>query len=690
MVRIIFILLLLVFYESIASQQSVVTKIDTSNTENLEKVIITGTRTKRTLASLPLNAEIITKNDIERSNSSKLTEIINEQTGLITIPDFGGVEGIQMQGLDSQYTLILLDNQPLIGRSAGTFDLNRITLGNITQIEIIKGASSSLYGNEALAGVVNIISEKPKEGFSGKISSSIETNNSFDNIANLSFKRNDVYISIFHNFFSSDGYDLNPNDELRTVNKFNNNTTSLNFGFKINNKFNADINFRKFDQKIDNISTNNLSGESEIEEENMHFKIKYKSNLFSSELNYYASNYNTYEYLNDISGILYSESYYDHYLQKPELINTINLKNSKIVFGLGYKSEKLERTYFNEKPELNTPFIYLQYDQNLNKKINIIYGARFDKFSDYKSQISPKLSGIYQINDKNSLKFSMGYGFKAPDFRQLYFNFVNSTIGYSVLGYNVYEELINQLIDDGQINNILVPIEEFNNVLKPESSISINLGMNNNINDNFSIKTNLFLNKVTNLIDTRIVANKTNGQNVFSYYNVNNVVTYGLEANSEYKIDNNLKFLLGYQLLYAMDTDVQNEFSDGLVYARLTTDSPAFQLKKTDYYGLFNRSRHMGVFKLIYKNLSNNFDINFRTRYRSKYAVIDSNDNNYLDKYDEFIKGYFISNLSFNKYIKNNFIISAGAENIFNYIDPVNIPNISGRLFYFKLIIYNE
>ena len=688
--RIIFIVLSIFYSGAIASQQSNITKIDTSNTEKLEKVIITATKTKRTLASLPLNADIIDKNDIEKNNSSRLSDIINEQTGLITIPDFGGVEGIQMQGLDSQYTLILLDNQPLIGRSAGTFDLNRIALGNVNQIEIIKGASSSLYGNEALAGVVNIISEKPKEGFSGLISSSIETNNTFENNANLSLKRNDIYISIFYNAFSSDGYDLNPSDQLRTVNKFNNNTSSINFGFKINNRLNADISFRKFGQKIDNISTNNLTGESEIKEKNTHFKIKYESDLFSSQFNYYVSNYNTYEYLNDISGNLYSNSYYDHNLQKPELINTINLKNSKIVFGLGYKSEKLERTYFNEKPELNTPFVYLQYDQDVNKKINIIYGARFDKFSEYKSQVSPKLSGIYQINDKNSLKFSVGYGFKAPDFRQLYFNFVNSTIGYSVIGFNVYEELINQLVDDGQISNILVPIEEFNDELKPESSISLNLGLNNNMNENLGIKTNLFLNKVTNLIDTRIVANKINGQNVFSYYNVNDVVTYGLEANSEYKIDNNLKFLLGYQLLFAIDTDVQNKFSDGLVYARLTPDSQAFQLKKTDYFGLFNRSRHMGVFKLIYKNLTHNFDINFRTRYRSKYAIFDSNDNNYLDKYDRFIKGYFISNLSLNKYIKNNFIISAGAKNIFNYIDPANTPNISGRLIYFKLKIYNN
>ena len=688
--RIVFIVFFLLFFESIASQESNITKIDSTDTESLEKVIITATRTKKILASLPLNANVIDRSDIEKTNSSKLSDIINEQTGLITIPDFGGVEGIQMQGLDSQYTLILLDNQPLIGRSAGTLDLNRITLGNVNQIEIIKGATSSLYGNEALAGVVNIISEKPKEGFSGVISSSIETNNTLENNAKFSLKRNDIYITIFQNTFSSDGYDLNPNDQLRTVNKFNNNTTSLNFGFKINNSFDVGINLRKFNQKIDNISTNNLSGESEIDEKNTHFKISYNSNLFSSKLNYYNSNYNTYEYLNDISGNLQNDSYYDHNVQKPELINTINLKNSKIVFGLGYKSEKLERTYFDKKPELNTPFVYLQYDQDLNKKINIIYGARFDKFSEYKSQISPKLSGIYQINDKNSLKFSLGYGFKAPDFRQLYFNFVNSTVGYSVIGYNVYEELINQLIDEGQISNILVPIEEFDDVLKPESSISINVGFNNSLNDYFNLKTNLFLNRVTNLIDTQIVANKINGQNVFSYYNVNNVITYGIEIDSEYKINNNLRFLLGYQLLFAIDRDVLNEFSEGMVYARLTPDSPAFQLKKTDYYGLFNRSRHMGILKLIYKNITHDFDINFRTRYRSKYAIFDSNDNNYLDKYDDFIRGYLISNLSINKYLNNNFMLSAGVENIFNYIDPLNIPNISGRLLYFKLKIYTN
>ena len=685
--RIIFIVLSIFYSASIASQQSNITKIDTSNTEKLEKVIITGTRTKRTLASLPLNADIIAKNDIEKNNSGRLSDIINEQTGLITIPDFGGVEGIQMQGLDSQYTLILLDNQPLIGRSAGTFDLNRVTLGNVNQIEIIRGASSSLYGNEALAGVINIISEKPKNGFTSTISSLVQTNNTFDNSISVSFKNKKFYTSIFHNIYSSDGYDLKADDQLRTVNKFNNNTSTINLGFKLNNEFKADINFRRFKQTIDNISTNNLKGESEIDEKNSYFKITYNSDLFTSQFNYFTSNYNTYEYLNDISGNLYSDSYYNHNLQKPEFINTINLKNSKIVLGLGYKSEKLNRTFFYENPKQNSPFIYLQHDLNIGEKINIITGARYDKFSNYRSQISPKLAMKFNINDRNSLKFSIGYGFKSPEFRQLYFNFVNSTIGYSVVGYNVYEEVINQLIDEGQIAGIIVPIEEFNNRLKPESSLSINLGFDHTLKQKFKLKSNFFLNKARNLIDTRIVATKINGQSVFSYYNIDKVSTFGMEVSSDFRINKYLKFLLGYQLLYAFDENVLQEFINGNVYARVNPTSPAFRLKKSDYFGLFNRSRHMGVFKISYDNILHDFQTNLRIRYRGKYALYDTNDNNYLDKFDNFIKGYFITNFSINKYINYNLNISAGINNIFNFRNPENISNIFGRLYYFRLKI---
>ncbi|MGF1555137.1 Plug domain-containing protein [Paucihalobacter sp.] len=113
------------------AQQTESREKDSLEVESLSEVLITGTRTLRQLSSLPLPAQIITKKQIQNINSVRLSNVLAEQTGLITVPDFGGGEGIQLQGLDSQYTLILIDGVPLIGRLAGTLDLNRITVGNI-------------------------------------------------------------------------------------------------------------------------------------------------------------------------------------------------------------------------------------------------------------------------------------------------------------------------------------------------------------------------------------------------------------------------------------------------------------------------------------------------------------------------------------------------------------------------------
>ncbi|MDG1247426.1 MAG: TonB-dependent receptor plug domain-containing protein, partial [Flavobacteriaceae bacterium] len=113
-------------------------------------MIVTATKTLRQLSTLPLPANLITKEEIFKSSSSKLSDIIDDQPGIFVVPDFGGGNGIQIQGLDSQYTLLLIDGAPIIGRQSGTLDLDRISIGNIEQVEIIKGSSSSLYGTDAI------------------------------------------------------------------------------------------------------------------------------------------------------------------------------------------------------------------------------------------------------------------------------------------------------------------------------------------------------------------------------------------------------------------------------------------------------------------------------------------------------------------------------------------------------------
>ena len=651
----------------------------------LSEVVVTATKTQRVLSSLPMNVTIVKKEDIQKINANRLSDVINEEFGLITVSDFGGGEGIQMQGLDSQYTLILIDNQPIIGRLAGTLDLDRIAVENIKQIEIVRGASSSLYGNEALAGVVNIITNEPNEGLSAMLSSSIETNNTKDNNISLTFKEGSFSSSLFFNSYSSDGYDLNNNDELKTVNEFENKTLQLKLGYKINNNFDIKLNSRYFTQSVENIAPNNQAGKTDTREDNINLSIHHKSNKINSDLDLYFTSYYGFEYLNDESENLVSESYYDQILFKPEIKSIYSVNdNDKIILGAGLKHESLKRTYFDINPEQNSPFLYFQYDYNPNEKINLIFGGRYDRFKDYKSQFSPKFSGIYKLDENKSLKISVGYGFKSPDFRQLYFNFSNSVIGYSVIGYNVYENVLNQLIEQGEISSVIIPVEEFNESLKPESSFSVNIGYDLKLNDNINFKTNLFNNITKDLIDTRVVAGKTNGQNVFSYYNINEVLTSGFEFETIYKFDNYLKFSIGYQLLYAFDLDALNEFKNGNIYARLSVNSPSFQLKKSDYYGLYNRSKHMAMFKVSLYHPKSKIDTRLRIRYRSKYGLYDTNGNNYLDKYDDFVKSYFTANLAFNKTL-NKINISAGVENLLNYTDNNNISNLSGRLYYLKI-----
>ena len=663
-------------------------KID-STKNNLDEIIITATKTERILSSLPLNVSIIKKSDIEKTNATRLSDIINEELGLITVSDFGGSEGIQMQGLDSEYTLVLIDNQPLIGRSAGTLDLNRISVGNIKQIEIVRGPSSSLYGNNAFAGIINIITEEPKTGLKGNLISSYETHNTFDNNIIFSYKKNNFYSSVFFNNYSSDGYDLIEGDGLNTVNKFKTNTLQVKLGQDIGESLKIKINARYYTQLIDNIAPNSLSGETFTSEDNINFTISHKSEKIRTDFEVYFTSYFGDEFLDDEQGNRFSESFYDQIFLKPEIKTVYKINNKKeFVLGLGNEYETLNRTYFEIEPKQNSPFIYFQYDYNPNEKINLILGGRFDKYKEYKSQVSPKFSGIYKIQNNESIKISTGYGYKTPDFRQLYFNFSNSTVGYTVIGYNVVEDVLNQLIDEGQIANIIVPIEEFENPLSPESSFGVNIGYDRKIDEKISLSTNLFSNSAKNLIDYRVIANKTNGQNVFSYYNVNNVSTFGFDVNTKYKADNYFSFSIGYQLLYAYDLDARKAFENGEVYARLTPTSPAFRLNKKDYFGLYNRSRHMGVIKIKYNNIDKNFSANLRFKYRSKYGLYDSNSNNYLDKYDKFVNGHFTGNININKNINSKLTLSAGIENIFNYLDSENISNLSGRI-YFCRVGYN-
>ena len=95
----------------------------------------------------------------------------------------------------------------------------------------------------------------------------------------------------------------------------------------------------------------------------------------------------------------------------------------------------------------------------------------------------------------------------------------------------------------------------------------------------------------------------------------------------------------------------------------------------------------MANFKIFYTVEKWNANANIRGTYRSKYGLIDTNGNNYLDNYDTFVDGFTIWDIAFNKTLYKNYQLGFGMDNIFNFRDTQNISNIPGRIIYGKLNI---
>lgn len=661
---------------------------DSIKSTKLQEVIVTGTRTERSVATLPLPTQIITGESIQKSGLSRLNEIIQEQTGLITVPDFGGGEGIQMQGLDATYVMILIDGQPLFGRSAGTLDLSRISVNNIERIEIVKGASSCLYGSEALAGVVNIITKKPKitEKLKGNLNYKLATFNTHDVSTTLEYGKKKVGIELFGNYFKTNGYNLSENEFLQTIEPYYNFTIQpkikINFSDKINLSANSRIYHQNQDYKAE-IGTNKYSGESKINEWNNSILLNQTvSDNFKLVYDLYATNYKANEFLKDQNNQLFDESKFNQWFYRPEIRSHYKLGKNTLSTGIGVNYETLDRTYFENKATLNSEYVFGQFEWFIKEKWNILAGFRYDNHHQYQSQFSPKIGVNYKWNDNFSLKTSVGYGYKAPDLRQLYFDFTNSAVGYTVLGYNVAEEKLALLQSQGQI--LFTNGFTFSNPLKPESSVNFNFGGYYKKNK-WSFDYNFFYNTIKNLIDTRAIAQKTNGQNVFSYFNIDKIFTYGLELNSTYKANSNLSVSAGYQYLIAKDQTIVDKIERGEVFARDPITLSSFKLKSSDYFGLYNRSTHTANIKINYLIPSIKTSVNARVFYRSKYGIFDSNNNNILDKYDDFVKGYFLTNITLNKDFKYQISAQIGVINLLDYKDESNIPNLAGRQFFTRI-----
>ena len=673
----------------IFSQQS----RDKLSPSQLDEVVVTATRTPRTMGNLTIPVSIVNSKTLYQSGSLRLNDILSEQTGLIITDNFG--KGIQMQGLSSEYTLILLDGEPIIGRTGGVLELSRITVRNIRKIEIIKGPSSSLYGSEAMGGVINIITDRSGQN---KMDASLRYARfgSLDGVLNFSkkFKQSDLQFS--SNYNRSEGYSLKPFALQKTVEPYWKSAQQINYNYVLSSHWKAGAGLRLNNTHIDNsIAVQNLGntilskGFEKNDEFNFTPYVQYQvDQKIRSVLRGYVTGFNAVQKLEvkDAYGS-YNDAFKQIFARIEHQTDVHPSKYSTLTLGGGLIKEQVSSNRYDSLSTVRInqiSYVFAQHQQLISEKLTVIGGARFDANKSYASVMSPKLSLQYKINTSWSFNLSYGRGFKAPDFRQLYLNFTNLAAGaYSVFGTEVAVPEIKRMTTSGLLEQTTNMYSRLS-ALKPETSGGFNFGFKYQHSNVVDANLNLFRNDLSNMIVTDIIAYKKSGGQVYSYFNLKRALTQGVELNLSKQLFKKIHIQSGYQYLYAADKEVLDAIKKGTVYQRNQTTNLVSRMKPNDYGGLSFRSRHTANFKLYYEN-EKGFFATSRLMYRGRWGTTDLDGNGLINRSDEYAKGYMQLNCSAGFEFKNNWKLMAGVDNVFNYKDIYNLPGNPGRVGYIDI-----
>lgn len=180
-------------------------------------VVVTGTRTPRRSTQDPVGTETIGARELQSRNVRDASRALDAEPGVQIERSFRGAS-IQMRGLEAKYVRVLQDGLPLVGQVNDVIDLRRYSMDGIERVEVVRGAASALYGSDALAGVVNFISRRPKKEVEASGFAQYGSLNGSAAGLYAGTRRGTLGTTLSLNWFGNDSYDLTPGDPNLSTN----------------------------------------------------------------------------------------------------------------------------------------------------------------------------------------------------------------------------------------------------------------------------------------------------------------------------------------------------------------------------------------------------------------------------------------------------------------------------------------
>lgn len=564
--------------------------------------VVSATKSKQSIQDVTSNVEVITSAELEEKHITTVTQALNLLPGISYVSNggIGSSTTINLRGMSNNRVLILIDGiryqDP--SNTSGS-NIAHLMIGDIERIEVIKGAQSGVWGADASAGVINIITKSLEKGVYASVNVEAGSFNTKKIGAIISNKTDKYDVKLSFNKIVSDsftnkavnGEDINNYED----DKYKNRTINFKFGYKLSDNTKAYLNYTNIDalKEYDRSSGNDDTMKSDIETKLYDISLNHKIADHDITLKIQESNF----YRDEI-GTTWGVKVFNGKNKNIELNDKVSYnKKDMLIFGIGENKEDIDYIKADDSTNLkqsNGKFVYATNINNFDKLI-LTESLRYDAYNNFENKVTGKAGLKYNFNGNTAIFSNYGTAYNVPSMIQ-------------------------------SLNPWGSPTAD----LKPESSKTLDLGVSYK-----ALKMTYFKNQVKDLIAWGAGSKyeNTDGKSRFE----------GFELDYKDEIVQDLLLSLNYTRLSAKDDENKN-------LARRANQILKFGL---DYYGI--EKLHIGLNgeyigkrydsadnqgaqtgKYAIANLIVNYDIKTDIKV---YAKID----NITDKYYQTVNGYATS-----------------------------------------------
>jgi len=509
---------------------------------DIDQVVVTGTMKETFLSASPVKVDVVTQKFLKKIATANVMEVIENVNGVQKQINCGvcGTNDIHINGMEGPYTLVLINGMPIMSSLSTVYGLNGIPTSLIKQIEIIKGPSSTLYGTEAVAGVINILTKDPSDVSTIEIESFITSHLE----KNIDFayapKMEKVDVLLSGNYFKMDNF-LDDNEDNFTDIPLSERLSLFNqWNFKRKSQKNLSLSAKYYQEDRSGFVegwSDSLRGNESIYGESIYtdrIELAASYELPMDEDVRIDASYNYHHqdsYYGDTKYEAYQSIYFANLIWNKQLGH-----NHDLISGLTYRYQTfVDSTLANINERKFIPALFIQDEITFNRKWTSLLGLRTDYHDEHGFIFSPRLNLKFKPKTYTTFRLNAGTGFRLV---------------------NLYTEDHAFLTGSREV----LVVED----LKPEESYNINLNANHIFSlgrSTGTIDIDAFYTYFTNKISPDYDVNP----NQIIYANLNGFsVSRGLAFNIQQNFDFPLSVKAGGTILDVYSVDDNNIREDEL------------------------------------------------------------------------------------------------------------------------------